>query len=410
MCLHLVYDQRKQKRGSPSTEIDHNFSRAHRIVTTSILPIVEQYAKHSEAVWEGSKFWKQFFEASANVSLSGYEELAQQDEPDDETATHTYDETQQTHDGGADETMRTVEDGHHEYDESLMDNGEGDISGSTPRAPHPQSFPEMAQYDSPYEALKRELKPQSKNQYRSEAEEEPQLPPATPGTEQRLPRMSMMPESSPFGNTSYLPSAATKRQDPLMHRVLDKNYRIAATPHKTPQAAVSKPSWRDMGSPGSSSPLQAPTLHTEMFSSPIRQPALASGKKPAAYGNLSAPRTPGVSVMTPLRQRPHAVPLSFADAPGTSGHTQSKVKEEISWESDSDDESDIYKTLGMSPPKTIQFALPPSKLLQTPAKEASRRIVEDLMRSAGGGQAGWSEGEDSPSFVRPVGRGVDDTF
>jgi hypothetical protein len=36
-------------------EIDHNFSRAHRIVTTSILPIVEQYADHSKAVWEGSK-------------------------------------------------------------------------------------------------------------------------------------------------------------------------------------------------------------------------------------------------------------------------------------------------------------------------------------------------------------------
>ena len=36
-------------------EIDGNFSRAHRIVTSSILPIVEQYAKHSEAVWEGSK-------------------------------------------------------------------------------------------------------------------------------------------------------------------------------------------------------------------------------------------------------------------------------------------------------------------------------------------------------------------
>jgi DASH complex subunit ASK1 len=36
-------------------EIDHNFSRAHRIVTSSILPVVEQYAEHSAAVWEGSK-------------------------------------------------------------------------------------------------------------------------------------------------------------------------------------------------------------------------------------------------------------------------------------------------------------------------------------------------------------------
>ena len=36
-------------------EIDHNFSRAHRIVTSSILPVVEQFAKHSDAIWEGSK-------------------------------------------------------------------------------------------------------------------------------------------------------------------------------------------------------------------------------------------------------------------------------------------------------------------------------------------------------------------
>ena len=36
-------------------EIDQNFSRAHRIVTTSILPIVDQYAEHSKNVWEGSK-------------------------------------------------------------------------------------------------------------------------------------------------------------------------------------------------------------------------------------------------------------------------------------------------------------------------------------------------------------------
>ncbi|KAL2049625.1 hypothetical protein ABVK25_010085 [Lepraria finkii] len=73
-------------------EIDHNFSRAHRIVTTSILPIVENYAEHSKNVWEGSKFWKQFFEASANVSLSGYEEPPADDETqteDDPTSTAT---------------------------------------------------------------------------------------------------------------------------------------------------------------------------------------------------------------------------------------------------------------------------------------------------------------------------------
>lgn len=36
-------------------EIDHNFSKAHRIVTTSILPVVEQYGEHSKNVWEASR-------------------------------------------------------------------------------------------------------------------------------------------------------------------------------------------------------------------------------------------------------------------------------------------------------------------------------------------------------------------
>lgn len=36
-------------------EIDHNFSKAHRIVTTSILPVVEQYGENSKAIWEASK-------------------------------------------------------------------------------------------------------------------------------------------------------------------------------------------------------------------------------------------------------------------------------------------------------------------------------------------------------------------
>lgn len=40
-----------------SLEIDHNFSKAHRIVTASILPIVERYAEHSKDVWEGSKVY-----------------------------------------------------------------------------------------------------------------------------------------------------------------------------------------------------------------------------------------------------------------------------------------------------------------------------------------------------------------
>lgn len=36
-------------------EIDANFNRCHRIVTTKILPIIENYAENSRRIWENSK-------------------------------------------------------------------------------------------------------------------------------------------------------------------------------------------------------------------------------------------------------------------------------------------------------------------------------------------------------------------
>ena len=57
LTLQGIYpvSQQIEPNSNENIEIDHNFSRAHRIVTSSILPIVEQYAEHSKAVWEGSK-------------------------------------------------------------------------------------------------------------------------------------------------------------------------------------------------------------------------------------------------------------------------------------------------------------------------------------------------------------------
>ena len=274
---------------------------------------------------------------------------------------------------------------HHAYghdDESLLDNG--DISGSTPRAPPSRTATggKFADYGSPYEALKREMKGGKSKE--EDYDDSTQLP-TTPSAEHRLPRMSMTPLSSPFDPTSHLPST-TRAQDPLLHRVMDKNYRLQATPHtaqKQAKAAQSKPSWRDVASPSSSSPIQAPQLHHEIFSSPIRQPQM----RPSA-----APRTPGVSVQTPARGR------ATRDV---------GVTDEITWDSDSEDAEDVYKTLGMSPPKTIQFAIPPNRVLQTPAREASKRIVKDLLMTAGAG--GYDE-EDSPSMIKPSNNLLDDSF
>ncbi|CAG8973837.1 hypothetical protein HYALB_00005583 [Hymenoscyphus albidus] len=371
-------------------EIDHNFSRAHRIVTSSILPIVDQYADHSKAVWEGSKFWKQFFEASANVSLSGVEER-EEDEDQSYTQSHQDASTYAESSRPADETMNEESSQQHYVDDSLLE--DGDMSGSTPRAPHTKTLfsdaPRTADMSSPYEDLKREYKGDSYEQ-----DDDTQILPTTPGAQSRNPDMSMTPESSPFDPTQYVPSNATQRlnQDPLLHRVLDKNYRIQATPltarrenKKESKTPSKKPSWRDNGSsPMSSPPEAAPQLRAEIFSSPVRK-------------QYNAPRTPGVSVQTPAKGKAKEVMPKFSK------------KDEISWESDSDEDAEgVYRELGMSPPKTIQFNLPQSRLLQTPAREASQRIVKDLLTTAG---AGFDDSDelDSPSMVR-MSNDLEDSF
>jgi DASH complex subunit ASK1 len=336
-----------------ATEIDHNFSRAHRIVTTGILPIVEQYGKHSEAVWEGSKFWKQFFEASANVSLSGYEAP----EPDEDL---TQEDTQQSHmyedETEEDETVTgqtatppRPSSAQEDDAESTITFDSPSLGHSTPRAPPSttkvkntgEEELQFAGLSSPYEALRQEI----------EGSKTPVLEPVTPGKTQFLPDMTGQLDSSPFVQpTTGKKSSYAYQNDPLLHRVLDKTYRVQATPiisprkykptgaftprtaqrgAPTPSGATTRlPKWAEDSSPPSS---PAPQLRADIFS-------------PA-----KTPRTPGISVQTPGKGR---VPMSI-----------SRV-DDIFGDSDEEEEGE----LGFSPPKTIQFHIPQSKLLQTPGR------------------------------------------
>lgn len=282
--------------------------------------------------------------------MSGVEERDEEDEASyaqshDEASTYATSTT--SHPG--DETLAAADgEGHESYiDDSLLDNP--DISGSTPRPPRPKSWTEgkhkFADYSSPYEALKQELKGGSEGD-----EEDEHIAPTTPGPQSRLPDMSMTPKSSPFDPTTYLQSASHRAADTLLlHRVLDKNYRVQATPHSTrkvDKTPAKQSTWRDTSSPMSSPPVAAPQLHADIFSSPIRQ----------QYNQPSAPRTPGISVQTPAKGK------------GREAAKPAK-KDEITWESDSDEDAEgVYRELGMSPPKTIQFSLPQSRLLQTPGE------------------------------------------
>lgn len=55
-------------------DIDRNLSKSNKVINDSLIPVIKNYAQSSRNVWNSVSFWKSFFEASANVSLSGYEE------------------------------------------------------------------------------------------------------------------------------------------------------------------------------------------------------------------------------------------------------------------------------------------------------------------------------------------------
>ena len=127
----------------------------------------------------------------------------------------------------------------------------------------------------------------------------------------------------------------SKRQGPLLHRVLDNNWRLQATPLSTAKRSI----YADLD-------------------------ALSSPPAPEITSQIFSPSPMAKLLKTPLAQRrKKSDPLD-----------------------DSDNEDDFEKKLGMSPPVTMQFSMPASKLMKTPAKTAAMSIVEEVLRTAGAGR------------------------
>ena len=169
----------------------------------------------------------------------------------------------------------------------------------------PRNPPTIALYNSPYE----KLKPQVLGKAPEVDTDEPlsSAMPSTPLSHRESPDDQ---QSSPFLplSTARQLSDRTPAKDPLLHRILDKNWRLQATSHseargvgafpyrlmatETPRPSPRKRDqthtrMQDLDDFNSSPPAPAPTLHAEIFDSPLRRP-----------------RVPGVSIFTPvLKQR-----------------------------------------------------------------------------------------------------------
>jgi DASH complex subunit ASK1 len=281
--------------------------------------------------------------------------------------------------------------GHHHHDESELDISSLTISPSH-STPRPQAYlkggetPTAVGYPSAYGEDET-----SRVEY-----EESTLPnnnnantPVTPGrhTSRFQPNTSGTPMSSPFippptiSRTTQLSTSKKTTQksyqkptDPVLHHVLDKTYRVQATPlskgYKPTKFSVNTPKENPTDSkhayddsPLSSPELEAPKLRSELF-------AYRGGGQNTPGTNRKTRRSPqkrerttprpGVSVLTPAKPR---LSLAGKKTITTSG----------GWESDDEDfddydPEDTAAALGFSPPKTMQFHIPHSRLMKTPGK------------------------------------------
>ena len=215
-----------------------------------------------------------------------------------------------------------------------------------------------------------------------------------------------------------------------MHRMPDKTYRVQATPlkghHITPKPNTSARKYPLDDSPLSSPEPEAPKLHEEIFSSPIKGLETPGTGRKRRFLHGGTPGRAGGTPGTGGLRTPQ---------PGTSVLTPAKGKAK-QWDSDDDDDEllggggggdDDFTDDGFSPPKTMQFHIPQSRLMKTPgrlsnpsvgrivltktAKEASKKIVEDLLVTAGAGDdITDSVGEQSPSLIRRADGLEDESF
>ncbi len=238
-------------------------------------------------------------------------------------------------------------------------------TNSTPR-PQRQKQPNIAIYPSPYETLKRET---------LNANDTPNSTlPSTPHAQVASPADT---QSSPFAppSTTHHTNYRTPANDIILHRVLDRNWRLQATPHSTarplPYRTKSAPEATPRGATiergrrakenydlDSSPAIAAPELHAEIFDTPARKG-----------------RIPGVSILTPARRKKP----SAADS--ASRGKSKEVARGIWSDSDDDDDDDDGAALGMSPPKTMQFHVPQGRLMRTPGTYLALRLANFILNS-----------------------------
>jgi DASH complex subunit ASK1 len=202
-------------------------------------------------------------------------------------------------------------------------------------------------------------------------------PPSTPRTSKppgyrtsETPKSTMMQPS-----TARAPPTATSGR--LLHQTATKSWRIQATPGKAPMSKYRASAASMIPSVTTPARPKQPNFNVDdsPFSSPIQFPELQTQV-------LKTPGPAALNARTPARLMTRD--WGFTGGPPGTAKAKTPAKKTFGvYDFGDSDDDDIFLPPGFSPPKTMQFSIPASKLIATPAREASRRIVKDILQTAG---------------------------
>lgn len=327
-------------------EIDANFAKTHQIITGRILPMIKRYGVASHNTWQGAKFWHKFFEAASDIHLAPPREQS------------TFDSTAEDEEQEQERERYAEERGEQSFDQE--DQSMQSFQGTTPRR---RQAAENDSYD---------LQDDS-GELRHSHFEPPRVSDASMAATARLSRTGLGTSQSgrnlermyDEGESAEFDQIGDVDIDPDSTKTVRGGSRadtVRATSSKLPKVQAT---------PRRDSAKKNPFAKGARPPPPQQQASTSSSDTNVA----KRPTSPRWNGIADLRK----TPLSHINrSPVRKGTKAGKGK---SSSIDEDDEDSLAWPAGMSPPVTMQFSVPRSRYNKTPAKEAAKLVVDDLLRT-----------------------------
>lgn len=333
-------------------EIDANFAKTHQIITARILPMIKRYGVASHNTWQGAKFWHKFFEAASDIHLA----------PPREQDTFDHSAEDDEHE------EREMYPGEEEEEEDEQSNEREDrsiqsLQGTTPRRKQADLDLYNVEDDS--------------GELRHSHFEPPRVSDASLAATARLSRTG----SGTNSNGRNQKQAYYDQEKSAEFAGMD-DFDINPDSTKTARTVSKYASEKTRGNPSQPPKVQATPRRDSAKKNPFAKPITRTSKQQHASTSSSdadavrKPDSPRWNGIADLRK----TPLSHINrSPVRKGIKADKGKS--SSNVDEDDEDSLAWPAGMSPPVTMQFSVPRSRYNKTPAKEAAKLVVDDLLRT-----------------------------